>query len=88
MKVIGAKELRLHLNQVLDRVIGGEDIVVQHRFKDPVMLSALRKIPQDKGKLTGLQAFDEAAKRPSPFDPNKPIKELYRESTSPKYDSQ
>ncbi len=81
MKTIGAKELRLHLDQVLDRVLSGEDIVIRHRFKDPVRLSAFRS-PDASGshKLAGLRAFDAAPKRRSPFDPNKSVKQLYNES--------
>lgn len=86
MKTVGAKELRLHLDQVLDRVLNGEDIVVRHRFKDPVRLSALRS-PATSGleKLAGLHAFDAAPKRRSSLDPNKSTKELYTESISRKY---
>jgi len=35
--------------------------------------------------LAGLAAFDQAAKCPSPYDPNRPIKDLYRESIKKKY---
>ena len=86
MKTIGAKELRLHLDQILDRVLNGEDIIVSHRFKGPVRLSALRTTSTDNSeKLTGLRAFDAAPKRSSPYDPNKPLKELYHESITRKY---
>ena len=78
MKAIGAKELRLHLDQVLNRVLGGEDIVVHHRFMGTVRLSALHS-PATTGseKLAGLHAFDAAPKRRSSLDPNKSTKELY-----------
>jgi len=85
MKTIGAKELRLHLNEVFDRVLSGEDIVVQHRFKLPVRVSPLHGPKPNSRQLAGLQAFDAATKRPSPFDPHKSIKELYDESIFRKY---
>jgi len=88
MKTIGVKELRLRLDQVLDRVLSGEDIIVRHRFKEPVRLSALRP-PQSHpaGKLAGLRAFDAAPKKASPFDPQKSLKQLYSESIARKYTS-
>lgn len=86
MKTIGAKELRQHLDQIFDRVIRGEDIIVNHRFKGPVRLSAVHAVPGSKPeKLAGLRAFDAATKRKSPYDPHKPIKELYDESIAKKY---
>jgi len=88
MKTIGAKDLRQHMNEVLDRVINGEDIIVQHRFKKPVRLSALNTIAGKKHqKLAGLKAFENAPKQPSKFNPNKTVKELYHESISDKYGS-
>jgi prevent-host-death family protein len=85
MKTIGAKELRNNLDSVLDRVAAGEEIIVKHRFKPPVRLSSAQPITKDTDKLAGLHAFDAAPKKPSPFDPNKSIKELYRESIAKKY---
>jgi antitoxin (DNA-binding transcriptional repressor) of toxin-antitoxin stability system len=86
MKTIGAKELRLHLNQVLDRVLAGEDIIVSHRFKAPIKLSALSSIPNASSeKLAGLRAFDAAPKRKVPYDKRKPVKDLYDESITQKY---
>lgn len=41
-----------------------------------------------KYKLAGLRTFDKAAKRPSPFDPDKSIKKLYRKSAAHKHDRQ
>lgn len=62
MKTIGAKELRLHLDQVLN----GEEIIVSHRFKKPVRLSAVfPTTPSKSGRLAGLRAFDAAPKRVS-----------------------
>ena len=86
MKTIGAKELRLHLDTIFDRVLGGEDIIVQHRFKQPVRLSALQTASSKKqAKLAGLRAFEVAPKRPSPFSPTKPVKQLYHESITAKH---
>jgi antitoxin (DNA-binding transcriptional repressor) of toxin-antitoxin stability system len=91
MKTIGAKELRLHMNDVLDRVLAGEDIVVQHRFKGPVrIVSTRRSQPANSGiriakKLKTLEPQLRLHK--SLLDPNKTYKELYDESlrASPKY---
>jgi antitoxin (DNA-binding transcriptional repressor) of toxin-antitoxin stability system len=86
MRTIGAKELRLHLDQVLDQVLSGEDIIVSHRFKGPVRLSTVHAPFSTKPeKLAGLRAFDAATKRSSPFAADKSIKELYDESISKKY---
>lgn len=87
MKTIGAKELRLHLDQVLDRVLKGEDVVLQHRFKGPVRLSALQPQTNTRKPLAGLHAFEAASKKPSPFDSKKSVKEIYRESIANKYAS-
>lgn len=86
MKTIGAKELRMNLDKVLDRVLSGEDIVISHRFKNPVRLTADRQ-PSYKNhtKLQGLKAFDKAAKRKPEFDANRPLKELYDKSLIKKY---
>jgi antitoxin (DNA-binding transcriptional repressor) of toxin-antitoxin stability system len=87
MKTIGAKELRLHLDQVLDRVLGGEEIIISHRFKKPVKLSAVHtsSASNKSQKLQGLRAFDAAPKRDSPFDTSKSIKELYADSIAKKH---
>jgi antitoxin (DNA-binding transcriptional repressor) of toxin-antitoxin stability system len=85
MKTIGAKELRLHLDQVLDQVLRGEDIIVRHRFKGPIRLTAAHQQPTQPEHLSGLHAFDAAHKHASPFDPKKTVKELYDESIAKKY---
>jgi antitoxin (DNA-binding transcriptional repressor) of toxin-antitoxin stability system len=87
MKTIGAKELRLHLDQVLDQLLQGEDIIVSHRFKGPVRLTSVYKQPTQQARLSGLRAFDMAPKRASPFDSKKTVKELYNESIAKKYTS-
>ena len=89
MKSIGAKELRLHLDQILDEVLSGEDIILNHRFKGPVKLTAVQSSSTSShfGKLAGLAAFDAAPKRKSPFNSSAPVKELYRGSIAKKYAS-
>jgi antitoxin (DNA-binding transcriptional repressor) of toxin-antitoxin stability system len=88
MKTIGAKDLRQNMDAILDRVINGEEIIVQHRFKKPVRLSPVTK-PYHKNSqmLAGLTAFENAPKRPYQVDPRKTVKELYHESISDKYAS-
>lgn len=88
MKTIGAKELRINLDQILDRVANGEEILVSHRFKKrPVRLSAVYTNEQNSlsDRHAGLLAFDAAPKKPNPFDPKLPIKSLYDQSVSKKY---
>jgi antitoxin (DNA-binding transcriptional repressor) of toxin-antitoxin stability system len=85
MKTIGAKELRQNLDKILDQVLSGQDIIVSHRFKDPVRLSAFHTSKNKLKKLSGLQAFDNAPKRPVRFDRRKSIKQLYKESVAKKY---
>ena len=89
MKTIGAKDLRQNMDEILDRVINGEDIIVQHRFKKPIRLSALNSLAnKNNPRLAGLKAFENAPKQPSTFNSNKTIKELYHESISDKYAGQ
>ena len=87
MKTIGAKELRQQLDKILDRVLDGEDIIVSHRFKGPVRLSAVH-VPAMKTseRMAGLRAFDTAPKRVLTFESDKSIKQLYKESLTEKYD--
>ncbi len=93
MKTIGAKELRLHLNEILDRVLEGEEILVKHRFKEPVRLVATQATVSP---YTGDQVVRRLNKviehlpnsiSPMLRDPNKTYKqlrdELYRRD--PKY---
>lgn len=89
MKTIGAKELRLHLDEILDRVLSGEEIIVSHRFKAPVKLSALhpKSTTSSPARLAGLHAFDTVPKNNSPYDTTKSIKESYEESISKKHAS-
>ena len=86
MKTIGAKELRTNLDKVLDRVLSGEDVIVQHRFKNPIRLSAVHApASTDTKKLAGLHAFEAAPKQPIAFSPNKSVKELYHDYLDDRY---
>jgi antitoxin (DNA-binding transcriptional repressor) of toxin-antitoxin stability system len=87
MKTISAKELRNNLDAILERVNAGEDIVIKHRFKEPVKLSALHppKNKADKQHLPGLAAFEAAPKKPVSFDPKKSVKEIYHELLDKEY---
>lgn len=85
MKTIGAKELRLQLDQIIDQVLDGEEIIVKHRFKEPIRLQAVNGKNTGKDRLAGLQYFDKADKKPSPFDKNVDLKALYHDSLAGKY---
>ena len=89
MKTITAKELRTNLDGVIEEVLHGKSIVVKHRFKDPIQLTAYRPTPRKPNNSTttpGLAAFDNAVKKPHTFDSNKSIKQLYHESLNKKYE--
>ena len=88
MKTIGAKELRTHLDQILDDVANGEEILVSHRLKKhPIRLSAVYTASPNASsdRHAGLHAFDAASKKPSPFDPKVSLKDLYGQSISNQY---
>lgn len=87
MKTISAKELRNNLDSILERVNAGEEIIVKHRFRDPVVLSALpaNKKPQASGRLPGLAAFEAAPKNNHTFDTTKSVKKLYHDILDEKY---
>ncbi|HUD11776.1 MAG TPA: hypothetical protein VMS08_05165 [Candidatus Saccharimonadia bacterium] len=88
MRTIGAKELRINLDQILDQVANGEEILVSHRLKKhPIRLSAVyTNSPNTSSKRhAGLESFDAASKKPNPFDPKSSIKDLYSQSTANKY---
>ncbi|HLA48999.1 MAG TPA: type II toxin-antitoxin system prevent-host-death family antitoxin [Candidatus Saccharimonadales bacterium] len=83
--IVGATELRHKLDEIFDRVNSGQEIIITHRFKQPLKLEPLRAGGKDKELLAGLKAFDKAAKRPSSYDPKTPLKELYSKSIAKKY---
>lgn len=87
MKTITAKEFRLNLDKVLDQVLAGEEVILKHRFKPAVRLSAASTYatPHAKETLAGLKAFDSAPKKLSPYSPNKSIKQLYKQTIAKKY---
>ena len=88
MKTIGAKELRINLDQILDQVANGEEILVSHRLKKhPIRLSAVYTNSSNTSadRHAGLHAFDASAKKISPFDPKTPLKDLYNKSISDKH---
>jgi antitoxin (DNA-binding transcriptional repressor) of toxin-antitoxin stability system len=84
MKTIGAKEFRLHMNEVLDRVIAGEEIVIKHRFKPAVRLVAEKvQRPKNSGEVIGKKLdtlLPELRKHKNNLDPDKSYKELYADS--------
>ncbi len=88
---INTTELRHNLDDVLDKVAAGQEVVVTHRFKSPVVIRsvALNNQPQTANKkpLAGLRAFLHSSKHPSPYAPHTSIKELYHESLNKKYDA-
>ena len=88
MKTIGAKELRMNLDQILDQVANGEEILVSHRLKKyPIRLSAVyaNNSSTSSDRHAGLHAFDAALKKSNPFDPKSSLKDLYSKSVSNKY---
>ncbi|QQS19761.1 hypothetical protein IPL85_05860 [Candidatus Saccharibacteria bacterium] len=88
MKTIGAKELRINLDKILDQVANGEEILVSHRLKKhPIRLSAVysRSPSTSNERHAGLNAFDAASKKSNPFDRKSSLKDLYTKSISKKY---
>lgn len=88
MKTIGAKELRVNMDQILDKVTNGEEILVSHRLKKhPIRLSAVyvNESTRSADRHAGLKAFDKAPKKPNPFDQKSSLKELYNASISKKH---
>ena len=88
MKTIGAKELRSNLDQILDQVANGEEILVSHRLKKhPIRLSAVYVSSPggSNDRHAGLGAFDAAPKKPNPFNPKYSLKDLYSQSMNDKY---
>lgn len=85
MKVINAKELRLKLDEILDTVLSGEDVIVKHRFKKPVRISGADPKTNNKRSLRGLATFDKANKEVSPYDENISMKKLYKQELNIKY---
>ncbi|MEI6481565.1 MAG: type II toxin-antitoxin system Phd/YefM family antitoxin [Candidatus Saccharibacteria bacterium] len=85
MKTITAKELRNNLDSILERVNAGEEIIVKHRFRDPVRLVPNNAIKDTGKKMIGLAALDNAPRKEYFLDPNKSYKELYHDALDKKY---
>lgn len=85
MTTITAVELRNHLEDIIKRVMAGEDVRVTYRQKPAIRLTT--DIVQDAPKhMSGLDAFLASPRKKSTLDPNKSIKELYHEHLDKKYD--
>lgn len=82
---IKATELRNQLEEVFDKVNGGQEVIVTHRFKQPLKLEPIMPPPKNKTALSGLKTFDEAAKQPSPYSSKTSLKDLYSKSIAKKY---
>ena len=85
MNTISAKELRDNLGEITKRVQRGEHINVTYRNKVAFSITPVQKKAPEPKKLSGIEAFLATPSKPSPFDPNKTIKELYHEHLEEKY---
>lgn len=85
MKTINAKQLRYNLEETFDDVLGGQDIIVTYRSKQPIRITASMQNNSDKKKLAGLAAFDAATKKPVKYNKNANLKDLYKQSLIDKY---
>jgi antitoxin (DNA-binding transcriptional repressor) of toxin-antitoxin stability system len=85
MKTINARQLRESMEKTFDTVLSGEDVVITHRFKEPVRITRVTSDDHDKSKLMGLAIFDNATKKKIPFSKNVSLKKLYKESLDKKY---
>lgn len=85
MKTITSKDLRNNMDKILARVNAGEDIIITHRYRQPVKLSLVGDNDSSKKELAGLKAFDAHKK----IRPNKhktaDIKKLYKDHLEEKY---
>ena len=85
MKTITSKDLRSSLDKTFDAVNNGEDIVITHRFKNPVRLTRVPGASNGKSALSGLAKFDAAPKKQSPYGNKQSLKEIYKNSLEQKY---
>lgn len=89
MKTVTAKELRNNLESILERVNAGEEIIVKHRFKDPVIIRNYKTEPivEDNPNALppGLAALYKAPRKKAYTDEHKSFKELYYEDMRKKY---
>lgn len=85
MKTINAKQLRSKLEETIDTVLGGQDVLVTYRSKQPVRITSSAPKNDGQKNLAGLAFFDGAPKKHVKFDKNASIKELYDRSLRQKY---
>ncbi len=85
MNTITAKELRDNLGKIAKRVEGGEHIYVSYRNKLSFKLEPAQKSAPKVKNLAGLEAFLDAPKKSSPYDPQKSVKQIYHELLDKKY---
>jgi len=88
-KTINSTSLRHNLDDVFDQVANGQQVTVTHRFKSPVIISskkAMNGLATDVHvPLSGLKEFEKADKKPSPFNPQTPVKKLYKQHLQENY---
>lgn len=85
MNTITAKELRDNLREIAKRVEHGEHIYVSYRNRLSFKLEPAQKPAPKTKRLAGLEAFLAAPKKPSSYDPNKSVKQIYHELLDEKY---
>jgi len=85
MKTISAKELRNKLGEITKRVSSGEHLYVSYRNKLSFKLVPVNVQKPTHKKMAGLDAFLAAPKKPSSYDQNKSMKQIYRELLDEKY---
>lgn len=85
MKTITSKDLRNNMDKILERVNAGEEIIITHRYRQPVKLTLADEAPK-KG-LSGLAALDNAkakVKIPASLK-HGDLKEIYHKDLLKKY---
>lgn len=85
MNTITAKELRDNLGDIVKRVSRGEQLQVTYRNKLSIKLEPVAEKKPARDPLAGLNAFLAAKKKPSPYDSNKSVKQIYHEILDEKY---
>lgn len=88
MKTVGAKEFRLNMNKLLDEALAGQEIIIQHRFKQPVRLTRDDSARQGNGASLAQVLRDlrpRIDQHQASLSAKKSLKALYRESMAKKY---
>lgn len=85
MNTITAKELRDNLGEITKRVQGGEHLYVSYRNKLAFKIEPAQKPTPKTKRLAGLEAFLATPKKPSPYNPQKSVKQIYHELLDKKY---